>query len=77
MAVLRPLAWLFALLLLVVAAIAVFALTFDANRYKPELVTLVKEKPGVTSILMATSSFPLPQYRPATGAGETGQCQGF
>ncbi|EIJ35512.1 AsmA family protein [Thiothrix nivea] len=46
MAVLRPLAWLFALVLLVVAAIAMFALTFDANRYKPELVTLVKEKTG-------------------------------
>lgn len=46
MPLLRPLAWLFALLLLIVAAIAVFALTFDANRYKPELVALVKEQTG-------------------------------
>lgn len=46
MPVLRPLAWLLALLLLVIAAIALFALTFDANRYKPEIVALVKEKTG-------------------------------
>lgn len=46
MPLLRPLAWLFALLLLIVAAIAVFALTFDANRYKPELAALVKEQTG-------------------------------
>lgn len=46
MPLLRPLAWLLALLLLIVAAIAVFALTFDANRYKPELASLVKEQTG-------------------------------
>lgn len=46
MSVLRPIAWLLALMLLVVAAIAVFALTFDANRYKPEIMALVKEKTG-------------------------------
>ncbi|OQX05866.1 MAG: hypothetical protein BWK73_32415, partial [Thiothrix lacustris] len=46
MPLLRPLAWLFALLLLIVAAIALFALTFDANRYKPELAALVKEQTG-------------------------------
>lgn len=45
---LRPLVWLFALLLLIIAAIAVFALTFDANRYKPEITALVKEKTGRT-----------------------------
>lgn len=46
MPILRPLAWLLGLLLLIVALIAVFALTFDANRYKPELQALVKEKVG-------------------------------
>lgn len=46
MPLLRPLAWLFTLLLLIVAAIAVFVLTFDANRYKPELAALVKEQTG-------------------------------
>ncbi len=46
MPVLRPLAWLFALLLLVIAAVALFALTFDANRYKPEIQALVKEQTG-------------------------------
>lgn len=46
MPLLRPLTWLFALLLLIVAAIAVFVLTFDANRYKPELAALVKEQTG-------------------------------
>jgi len=34
--------------LLVVAAAVVFALTFDANRYKPEIERLVKEKTGRT-----------------------------
>lgn len=48
MPLLRLLAWLLALLLLIVAAIAVFALTFDANRYKPEITALVKEKTGRT-----------------------------
>lgn len=48
MPLLRLFAWLFALLLLVVAAIAVFALTFDANRYKPDITALVKEKTGRT-----------------------------
>lgn len=48
MPILRPLAWLFALLLLIVAAIAVFALTFDANHYKPEITALVKEQTGRT-----------------------------
>lgn len=36
------------LLLLAVAAVAVFAFTFDANRYKPEIERLVKEKTGRT-----------------------------
>ncbi|WGZ94749.1 MAG: AsmA family protein [Candidatus Thiothrix putei] len=48
MPILRPLAWLFALLLLILAAVAVFALTFDANRYKPEITALVKEQTGRT-----------------------------
>lgn len=42
----RLLAGVLAPLLLVVAILAVFALTFDANRYKPELVALVKEQTG-------------------------------
>ena len=46
MPLLRPLAWLLGLLLLIVALIAVFALTFDANRYKPEITALVKEQTG-------------------------------
>jgi AsmA protein len=32
--------------ILVIAAAAIFALTFDANRYKPEIERLVKEKTG-------------------------------
>src|SRR5262245_2390821 len=36
------------LLFLVIAAAVVFALTFDANRYKPEIERLVKEKTGRT-----------------------------
>ena len=31
---------------MLVAAIAVFVLTFDANRYKPDLAALVKAKTG-------------------------------
>lgn len=46
MALLRLTGWLFALLLLMVAGFAIFILTFDANRYKPELAALVKEKTG-------------------------------
>ncbi|MBO0613000.1 AsmA family protein [Thiothrix fructosivorans] len=46
MPLLRPLAWLLGLLLLIVALLAVFALTFDANRYKPEIQALVKEQTG-------------------------------
>ncbi|WP_028490070.1 AsmA family protein [Thiothrix lacustris] len=46
MPLLRPLAWLLGLVLLIVALIAVFALTFDANRYKPEMTALVKEQTG-------------------------------
>src|SRR4051812_857619 len=36
------------LLFLVIAAAAVFLLTFDANRYKPQIERLVKEKTGRT-----------------------------
>lgn len=46
MSVLRPLAWILGLLLLLVAGIAIFLLTFDASRYKPELVELVRERTG-------------------------------
>lgn len=46
MSFLRPVAWLFAALLVVVAAVAVFLLTFDANRYKPDIVALVKQQTG-------------------------------
>lgn len=46
MFMLRPFAWLFAALLVVMAAAAIFILTFDANRYKPDLVALVKQQTG-------------------------------
>lgn len=46
MVLLRPFAWLAALLLFLVAILTLFALTFDANRYKPELVALVKQETG-------------------------------
>lgn len=46
MSVFRPLKGLFFLVLVLVAAIAVFVLTFDANRYKPDLAALVKAKTG-------------------------------
>lgn len=46
MVLLRPLAWLAALLLFLVALLTLFALTFDANRYKPELIALVKQETG-------------------------------
>ncbi|MDD5391539.1 MAG: AsmA family protein [Thiothrix sp.] len=46
MFMLRPFAWLFAALLVVVAAASIFILTFDANRYKPDLVALVKQQTG-------------------------------
>src|SRR5215212_4577027 len=36
------------LLLLVILAAVVFALTFDANRYKPQIERLVQEKTGRT-----------------------------
>ena len=37
-----------ALILLVVAGVAVFALTFDPNRYKGEIERLAKEQTGRT-----------------------------
>ncbi len=46
MPILRLFAWLLGLVLFIVGLIAVFALTFDANRYKPELTALVKEQTG-------------------------------
>ena len=46
MSFLRPVAWLFAALLVLVAALAVFLLTFDANRYKSDIVQLVKQQTG-------------------------------
>ena len=36
------------LLILVIAAAAIFVLTFDANRYKPQIERLVQEKTGRT-----------------------------
>jgi AsmA protein len=36
------------LLFLVIAAAAIFVLTFDANRYKPQIERLVQEKTGRT-----------------------------
>ncbi len=46
MSVFRPLIWLFSILLAVFAILGIFALTFDANRYKPDLISLVKQKTG-------------------------------
>jgi AsmA protein len=46
MFILRPFAWLFTVLLLVLTAATVFILTFDANRYKTDIVAAVKEKTG-------------------------------
>ncbi|MBU2004879.1 MAG: AsmA family protein [Gammaproteobacteria bacterium] len=46
MSFLRPVMWLFVVLLVVVAAVVVFMLTFDANRYKPDIVALVKGQTG-------------------------------
>ncbi|MBJ6609550.1 MAG: AsmA family protein [Candidatus Thiothrix moscowensis] len=46
MAVFRPFAWLLAIMLVVLAALVVFTLTFDANRYKPDIVALVKAQTG-------------------------------
>jgi AsmA protein len=46
MFILRPFAWLFTVLLLVLAAATVFILTFDVNRYKTDIVATVKEKTG-------------------------------
>src|SRR3954467_13122373 len=37
-----------ALVLLVVAAVAIFAMTFDPNRYKPEIERIAKEQTGRT-----------------------------
>lgn len=50
-----------AALVLAVAGLAIFAATFDANRYKPEIAALVKEKTGRTLELpgdIALSVFP-------------------
>jgi AsmA protein len=46
MFVLRPFAWLFAVLMVILVAVAIFTLTFDVNRYKPDIVALVKQQTG-------------------------------
>lgn len=51
MSLLRPIAWLFAVLLVIVAGVAVFLLSFDANRYKPDIVTLVQQQTGRTLVI--------------------------
>lgn len=78
MPVLRPIAWLFALFMLVVAAIALFALTFDANRYKPEIVALVKEKTGRTLAVDGDISLSFyPNIALQLGQVKLGNAKGF
>lgn len=46
MFVFRPLTWVISIVLALVAIAGIFLLTFDANRYKPDIITLVKQKTG-------------------------------
>ena len=78
MPLLRLLAWLLALLLLIVAAIAVFALTFDANRYKPEITALLKEKTGRTLTIDGDISLSFyPDIALQLGQVAVGNAKGF
>src|SRR5262245_26626644 len=57
------------LVVLLIAGVAVFALTFDPNRYKPEVERLVKEKTGRTLKLQGNIGL---AFWPALGAKVSG-----
>lgn len=77
----RPFAWLFAVLLLVLVAASVFILTFDANRYKTDIMASVKEQTGRDLDIsgdMSLSVYPnialkLGQVKLGNAAGFTGE----